>query len=581
MFKIKNDATICSFCGRPNSEVYKVIKGPDGIAICNECLDVCNNYMNSDKDKDKNEGSNLTEEKPNQDLIFEQSSPKELFEKLSKVVIGQEKAVQRISVAVFKHLLRLKTFNFRSLGSENEVILLLGPSGCGKTLIAKTIGKVLNLPFSISDATPLTEAGYVGEDVEIVLANHLDANKSDVNFAENGIIYIDEIDKIARKSGINVSITRDVSGEGVQQALLKLIAGTDIRVDMKNRRKNPSAEFIKFNTSKLLFICGGCFDGIDKIVFNRINKTSGGMLTRQDIPIDTLYQQITVNDLIEYGFIPEFAGRITTLVPLKSLDENDLFSILTKSDNSILKRYNQLLAMDNKEIIFTDNFIRYLSHVAFSNKLGARVLVQTANEYLNDIIFKVGGNSEISKIIIDYNSKNCFINAKLLDLKGRRSFLTNNDQVFLSYSRSDEKHVEEFRKIISPCIRENMLNVWYDKSIKAGQQWRDEIDKALDKTKIALLFVSSNFLSSDFIMDNELPYFLNKAKDKEVNVIWCLLDHCMYSTTEISNYQAAHNIAKPIADIDKSARLKLWTDICKTIIAHMDERTNIINTNAR
>ena len=393
----KNQSVRCSFCGKPQESVHRIVAGP-GVYICDECIKVCNNILETDEYEEDEETYTLNEEE-------KLPTPEEIRGILDEYVIGQEEAKKTLSVAVYNHYKRINNEDETSddVEIQKSNVLLLGPTGCGKTFLAQTLARILKVPFAIADATTLTEAGYVGEDVENILLKLIQAADYDIAKAEKGIVYIDEIDKISRKSE-NPSITRDVSGEGVQQALLKIIEGTVASVPPQGGRKHPHQEFLQINTSNILFICGGAFEGLDKIIGERIGRKEIGfgakIQSEKEVDKYQIYGQMLPQDLLKFGLIPEFVGRLPIIATLRELDRKALIEIMTKPKNALVKQYKKLLEIDGVELEFKEDALESIVDKAIERKTGARGLRSIMEETMRDVMYEIPSNPKIAKCII-------------------------------------------------------------------------------------------------------------------------------------------------------------------------------------
>ena len=418
--KASDDIVRCSFCNKPQSQVRKLIAGPNGAYICDECIEVCSEIIEEEfeYDDDRREFDDIN-------LL----TPEEIKAFLDEYVIGQDEAKKVLSVAVYNHYKRIMAGSDLGVDLQKSNILMLGPTGCGKTLLAQTLAKILNVPFAIADATALTEAGYVGEDVESILLKVIQAADGDIERAEHGIIYIYEIDKITRKSE-NPSITRDVSGEGVQQALLKIIEGTVASVPPQGGRKHPHQELIQIDTTNILFICGGAFEGIDKIIETRLDKKSIGfnaeIAKKHEEDVDVLLHQVLPQDLVKFGLIPELVGRVPVTVSLDLLDKEALIRILTEPKSSLVKQYQKLMELDGVKLEFDKAALDAIAETSLARKTGARGLRAIMEDIMMDTMFRVPSDDTI---------KGCMITKDVVEGKGqplyecdgeeRKSFLTS------------------------------------------------------------------------------------------------------------------------------------------------------------
>lgn len=404
----------CSFCGRSHEEVERLIAGPDGVFICNYCVELCHSLL---LDEEQAQAT------PSEPYILNLLAPRELMAHLDAYVVGQTYAKRALSVAVYNHYKRIQADkDAGDVDLEKSNILMLGPTGSGKTLLAQTLARILDVPFCIADATALTEAGYVGEDVENILLRLIQAADGDISRAEQGIIYIDEIDKISRKSNDNPSITRDVSGEGVQQALLKIVEGTVANVPPQGGRKHPHQEFLQIDTSNILFICGGTFDGIEEVVSKRLGIKGvlgfGSSSERVTLDQSMLLRKANPEDMMSHGLIPELVGRLPVIVSIDPLDRSALRKILIEPKNALIKQYQHLFSLDDVELEFADSALDAAADLTIQRETGARGLRSIIESCLLDVMFEIPGRKDIRKVVIDADVVNGLIPPHIYNVTG-------------------------------------------------------------------------------------------------------------------------------------------------------------------
>ena len=541
----------CGFCKKDQRAVAKLIAGP-GTFICNECVDVCIDIMEEDK------AVELSSSPP--------KSPKELKLLLDEYVIGQDYAKKVLAVAVSNHTWRGIISKRRDDGPEigKSNILLLGSTGVGKTHIARTLARIVNVPFAIVDATAYTEAGYVGEDVENILYALLHSCSGNVEKAQRGIVYIDELDKIAKAGATSRSIVRDVSGVGVQQALLKMLEGASVNLPPRGGKKHPDHDFVSLDTRDILFLAGGAFPGLEEIITRRLKRHEQLGQSKAQRMESNPFLNVTHADLIEYGFIPEFVARFPSLVPLQSLGREEMIRVLREPRNSLVEQSIAMVKAHGVDLEFTEGALMSIAGDAISLDLGARGLRAVMDRALLNLFFEMPLQEGIER---------CKITARTVQRNELPEFWSTGgfpvglerNRVFISYASADEKWMDALTTHLEPIARHHPIEAWYDAKIRAGDNWKEEIRRALATTKVAVLLVSANFLKSPFIIEEELPYFFKAARSSELRILWVLLSPCAFVEDGLQDFQAAHDIKKPLSSLTQNEVDASLVAICQQI----------------
>lgn len=541
----------CSFCGKSQHEVKKLVAGPS-VFICDECIKLCDEI--------------IQEEVPTEGSAGESSlhTPQGFFDFLNEFVVGQERAKKSLSVAMYQHTSRGDS-EHQSPFKNN--ILVSGPTGCGKTYLIKSLAKVLNIPFAIVTATSYSQTGYVGEDVEDMLSQLLTAANGDLARAKRGIVFIDEIDKIGRVTGANRSLTRDVSGEGVQQTLLAILEGATVNINKKTKaRPLANQETIEMETGGVLFVASGAFVGLDQIVLARIRQSA--VMAHDDAKeaesdprkrADQLCEQAIAEDFIEFGFIPEFAGRFSHFVRVRHLSPEDLLRILENSKSSPLTEFEGYFSKFNIDLEFTKEFLGDVAHLAYTLRTGARGLRSILASLLDEIMFEAPRLKHVRKAV--FSSARRGSRPTMLSASGV-PVMTTREIAFISYAHQDRRHIDEFMKVAAPLMKNNKLALWSDSMIQPGKDWRSELHTAMSSARVAIFFVSTSFLVSEYAT-KELEYFLGVREAENVTVLWILLEPCIYEGSSLEAFQAVHSIDRPVISLDDNSRLQVWVKSAK------------------
>lgn len=585
----------CTFCKKNQDQVKKLIAGPS-VHICDECVDLCVEILEEEGLLNKASKQDMKMKlinKPKQEAVPKArrevlvSTPRQIYEKLCEYIVGQDFTKKTLSVEVYKHYKRIQNPSLYNTNLVKENILLIGPTGTGKTLFAKTLAKILDVPFAIADATSLTDAGYVGEDVEMVLYRLIQAADGDIERAQGGIVYIDEIDKISRKTAYGTTENRDISGESVQQGLLTMFAGGTVNIDPSGKRKNPEANFLEIDTTNVLFICGGAFQGLEKIVASRFATRKEVAKITQELEeedsvdmdndyinseemivdydyyrayLDRLREAVTPTDLIAFGFVPEFAGRFTSVATLHSLDENDLIRILTEVNNGFLKQYENFFQAEGIKLTFEDEAIKAIARTALAEGSGARGLKNVLDKCLLETLFEIPGRNNIKQCIITREAIENHQQPLLLNETGE-SIAISKKSILVSYGRKDAYWGETLKTRLYSVLRRETIDVWFDDTVKSRQDWQREIEASAKSVRLAILLITPNVES---LLRDELSYFLEVAKANDVRVLWLYVSLCSF-TERLRECQSLHEANQPLDELTQLGQRTAWLQVCQKV----------------
>ncbi len=509
--------------------------------------------------------------KQNEKLALRKSSlasPQKIYDYISEFVTGQEFAKKVVSVAIFLH--HFSEGNEIEYCNIKQNLMMIGPTGTGKTYLLKTLAKILNIPLAIVSATAYTQAGYVGEDVENIFTILLEEANGNIEEAQHGIVFLDEIDKIARVTSSEKSIDRDVSGIGVQQALLTILEGSKIRAPKARGEGAVNRAYVEFDTSNILFVCSGAFVGLTKLIEKRVHQSAimrhDDLVSAEKHPLkrqDQLLSKLLVEDVIEFGFIPEFAGRFTQYVTLNNLYKNDLLGIISSKNNSVIEQYKPYFKIHGIKLEVEQGYLETIADIALEMGTGARGLRLLVTRSLTNIMFELPNWSNVATCLL---TKNILLENAPPILYSKRGIpvMLDRTKVFVSYSHKDSAYVDELIKLLKPLQKTRDIEVWSDNEIAPGENWQERINDTMSRSKIAVFFISSDFLASDYAMQ-ELEYFLEVKDNEKVTVLWVLVSSCLYDEYEIAKFQAAHDIQDTIETLSSPCRKKIWVDISKVI----------------